>query len=487
MSEMADAIRALITEKGLGEESIKQTIENTIKAAYKKTYGTAENCIVKFDKDIQGIICDVKVFSRKIVLDGVWDPSQEIELEEARSLNPECEVGDELDIQIDPKTFARSSVTTGKQSAHQSLNESFKDNLFNEYKDKIGQIMNGRFQREYKRNYIVSLGNGKIEGIIPAKQQSPIEHYEIGENIRVYVQDIKKTNSGIQPILSRVDPRFVEKILELEVPEIADNTISVHRVVREAGYRVKVAVKSNKDGVDAVGSCVGKNGTRITNVIHELEGEKVDVLEYSEDPKVFIANSLSPAKVEAVYILDANRKEALAVVDETQFSLAIGKQGLNVRLANRLCDWTIDVKNKAQFAEMDIVEDDSHLKAAEQLFNNDEGTAEEEYEEITSVCQLPGVNADAANVLKEAGLDDIEKFMEVYDSGKINDVDGITREQVEEIYGIIEENVEFADADEDVSEESEEDEYRCPECGAKIDLSMHKCPNCGVEFEFEED
>ena len=307
---------------------------------------------------------------------------------------------------------------------------------------------------------------------MPSKFQSPREVYDKSNNrIKALIVDIKKTSSGIQLVLSRSDPKLVEKIIELDVPEIGDGTVGIHKVVREPGYRTKVAVYSNKLDVDPVGACVGLKGTRIQSVIQELEGEKIDVLRYDEDPHIFIKNALSPAEVKQVVILDADKKEALAIVPDSQFSLAIGKQGQNVRLANRLCDWNIDVKTEEQAAEMDLTEIDTR-KAAESLFQDNQ----EEYEEISTVSQLPGVDQRVAQILKEAGIDDIEDFIEAVDNGSVKNIEGITETDIEAVNTIISENVQF----------EEEEDYLCPECGAKITLDMTHCPNCGVELVFEE-
>ncbi|MCR5762279.1 MAG: transcription termination factor NusA [Treponema sp.] len=487
MSEMADAIRALQSEKGMSEESIKQTIENAIKAAYKRTFGTAENCIVKFDDGLS----DVKVYSRKVIVDGVYDPSQEIELEEALTLSQECAVGDEIDIEIDPHTFARSAVSTGKQTAHQALNESFKDTLYNEYKNQIGQIKAGNYQRERNGNIFIDVG--KVEAVLPVKNQSPREAFEVNERIRALLVDIKKTSNGIQLVLSRTDPRFVQNLLEQEVPEIQDKIVSVYKTVREPGYRTKIAVYSNKVDVDPVGACVGLKGVRIQNVIRELESEKIDVLKYDEDPHEFIKNALLPAEVKRVVILDKEKKEVLAIVAESQFSLAIGKQGLNVRLANRLCDWNIDVKTEEQAAELDLTETDSRM-AAEQLFAGSEVSEEDV---ISTVSQLPGVNQDVAAKLAAVGIEDIDDFLDSVESGKILDVEGITQEDIDAVNAIINENVVFENeepeavenAGQDAEESDDEDgeKYYCPECGAEISLDMTHCPKCGVELIFEEE
>lgn len=487
MSEMAEAIRELIETKGFSENSVRQTIENAIKAAYKRTFGTADNCIVKFADDMS----DVTVYSRKTIVDGVYDPVIEMELEEARELSSECEEGDEIDIQIDPHTFDRSAVSTGKQAAHQGLSESFKDNLYSEYKDKVGEIIIGYYQREHNGNIYVDLG--KVEGVLPTKYQSPRERYEKNDRIKALIVDLKRTNSGLQLVLSRSDPNFVRSIVELEVPEIYDKTVEIYKIVREAGYRTKIAVLSNKEDVDPVGACVGLKGVRIQNVIRELEGEKIDILRYDPEPTQFIKNALSPAEVSNVYILDEEKKQALAVVPDSQFSLAIGKQGQNVRLANRLCDWNIDVKTEEQAEEMDLSEISSVRKTAANLFNENESASSEDYEEVAAISDLPDIDTRVAGILKDAGYDDIEKFVSAYEDGSIKSVEGLTEEDLEAVNKIIHANVEFveegeeSESSENTEETAAEEEYFCPECGAKITLDMTQCPKCGTEFEFAED
>ncbi|MBQ9102082.1 MAG: transcription termination/antitermination protein NusA [Treponema sp.] len=485
MSEMSEAIRELIEEKGVSVESVKQTVESAIKAAYKKTFGTADNCEVHFADDLS----DVSVYSKKVIVDGVYDPVTEIELEDALKMSEECEVGDEILILVDPKTFERSAVSTGKQAAHQGLSESFKNNLLAENKGKIGEVIIGYYQREHNGNIYVDLG--KVEGVLPKKYQSSREIYQKNDRIKAIVVDVKPTSSGVQLVLSRTDPKFVQSIIELEVPELEDKTIGIYKIVREAGYRTKIAVFSNKEDVDPVGACVGLKGVRIQNVIRELEGEKIDVLRYDQNPVEFIKNALSPAEVEKVLITDEEKKQALAIVNESQFSLAIGKSGMNVRLANRLCDWSIDVKTEEQAAEMDLSQF-STRKAAENLFNNSsekENAGSEESEPISTISELPGVDVDVASKLKAAGFDDIQAFVDSFDSDSIK-VEGVTQEDLEKVNSIVRDVVEFVEDDSEKTEEEkpgqeEEEEYFCPECGAKITLDMTKCPKCGVEFEFE--
>ncbi len=490
MSEMAEAIRQLIQEKGYSEDSVRQTIERALKAAYKRTYGTDENAIVKFNDDMS----DVAIYSRKVVIDGVYDPVREIELEEAKQLaGDEVEEGDEIDILEDPKSFDRSAVATGKQTAHQGLREQHSESLYSEFKDKVGEIIIGYYQRERNGTVYVDLGNPSLEGVLPAKYQSKLEFYEKNDRIKGLIVDIKKTNSGLQIILSRSDPKLVSSILEKEVPEIADGTVEIQKIVRDAGYRTKIAVYSKREEVDPVGACVGLKGVRIQNVIRELLNEKIDVLKWDPDPAEFIKNALSPAQVERVIIMDADKRQALAIVEESQFSLAIGRQGQNVRLANRLCDWNIDVKTIEQAEEMDLSSFNT-VQNARNLF-----TDNEEVDEITTVAELPGVDAEIAELLKSNGIEQIQDFVEAYDNNSIN-IEGVSKEALDKINELINENVEFVEEEESEATETEapaedkkeepaaeEEEYFCPECGAKITLDMTQCPVCGVEFEFTED
>ncbi len=486
MSEMAEAIHALIEEKGYSEESVKQTIESALKAAYKRTYGTADNAVVRFADDMS----DVSIYSRKTVVDGVYDPVTEIELEDAKRLSEDCELGDEIDILEDPKSFDRSAVATGKQTAHQGLNETIKDSLYNQYKDKVGEMINGYYQRERNGNIYVDLGNaGRLEGILPTKYQSPRENYEQGDKIKSIIVDIKRNASGLQLVLSRSDPRLVSIIMEMEIPEIAEGAVKIENIVRDAGYRTKMAVSSLREEIDPVGACVGAKGNRIQNVIRELLGEKIDILPYDSDPSLFIKNALSPAQVDRVIILDAQKREALAIVDDSQFSIAIGKQGQNVRLANRLCNWNIDVKTHEQTADIDLSEK-ATTQAALNLFKD--GDAEDEAE-ITALAELPGIEQRIATLLREAGIETIIQFMDVYDNDDAKKIEGLTEAEIEEVMNLIKENVEFveetedSDAEPEASLEEAEEKYYCPECGTEITLDMTQCPKCGVEFEFKED
>ncbi len=400
-------------------------------------------------------------------------------------------------IEVNPRDFDRLSVQSAKQTAHQTIRDIQKDSLYSEFKDKVGEIIIGYYQRE--RNGTIYVDLGKMEGILPKKFQSPRETYHVNDRIKALIVEVNKTTSGLQVVLSRTHTDFVRAIFELEVPEIYDKTVEIHKIVREAGYRTKLAVYSNREDVDPVGACVGMKGARIQTVIKELEGEKIDVLKYDPDPRRFIKNALSPAEVRDVIILDEGKHQALAVVSESLLSLAIGKQGLNVRLANRLVDWNIDVKTDAQFAEMDIAAESR--RAVSELFGDSEN------EEISRISELPGVDAVLAQSLLDNGVDFIEDFLAM-DEQQLSELGEISAEQLDTLRKLIEEYVEIveeedeyaeeeteAESDEDAGDESaadednEEDEYECPECGAKITVDMTNCPNCGIglSFEYEEE
>jgi N utilization substance protein A len=480
-TDMSDAIRQLIQDRGMSEELIYRTIENTLLAAYKRKFGNADNAIVRFSDERE-----VSIYAKKIIVDGVYDPVSEIDLEEARDLNPDADIGDELLIEVDPQEFDRVSVQSAKQTAHQSIREIQKDSLYSEYKDKVGEIIIGYYQRE--RNGTIYVDLGRMEGILPKKFQSPREVYHVNDRIKALITEVNKTPAGLQVVLSRTHTDFVRAIFELEVPEIYDKTVEIHKIVREPGYRTKLAVYSNRDDVDPVGACVGLKGVRILAIIKELEGEKIDILKYDPDPRRFIKNALSPAEVRDVIILDEAKHQALAVVNESQFSLAIGKQGLNVRLANRLVDWNIDVKTDTQFEEMDIAAESR--RAVSELF----GDSDSYGEEFSRISELPGVDTAVAQALLDNNIDFIEDFLALSE----DDLTGITTisaGQLETLRKLIEEYVEIVEEGEEeyeapAEEEAPEgDEYQCPECGAKITVDMTACPNCGIglSFEYEEE
>jgi N utilization substance protein A len=474
-ADLSDAIKMLVQEKGISEELVMKTIEDFLLAAYKRKYGTVENAVVKFNDEMT----DVMVYSKKKIVDDVIDPVLEIDIDDAVLMDENAEIGDELLLEVNPKEFDRISVQSAKQKAKQSLREIQKDTLYSEFKDKVGEIIIGYYQRERNGNIFVDLG--RTEGILPKKYQSPREFYRPNDRIKAIIHEVVKGPQGLNIVLSRTHADFVKKVFEVEVPEIYDKTVEVFKIVREPGYRTKIAVYSHKDDVDPVGACVGLKGVRIQTVVRELEGEKIDILKYETDPRMFIKNALSPAEIQNVIILDEGKKMALAIVDETQLSLAIGKQGLNVRLANRLVDWNIDVKTVSQFEEMDISQESR--KAVSALFADSD---QESDEEITRIEELDDLPPRLVDILKENGIMMIESLVALTDAD-LKGFQGLSPTDIEIIQSVIRENVEIVEDGQQSAESQEdvEETYECPECGHEITAAMSVCPNCGVGLSFE--
>jgi transcription termination/antitermination protein NusA len=500
-SDMAQAIRMLVQDRGISEELVKKTIEETLLAAYKKKFEVSDNAVVRFSDDLS----EVTIYAQKKIVEEVEDPVHEISLPDALAYAEECELGDELLIEINPREFDRSAVQTAKQKSRQSLREIQKDTLYAEYKDKVGELVVGYYQRERNGNIFVDLG--KTEAILPKRYQSPREVYHPNDRIRALIYEVVKTPTGLQIVLSRTHTDFVRRLFELEVPEIYDRTVEIFKLVREPGYRIKMCVYSNREDVDPVGACVGMKGVRIQAVVRELEGEKIDVLKYDPDPRSFIRNSLSPAEVKQVVILDEAKKQALAIVDDSQFSFAIGKQGLNVRLANRLVDWNIDVKTETQFREMGL--DSTAKRAVSRLF----GDVEEE--EISRVSELPGIDERIVSVLKRHDVDLIETLVSLTRE-QLAAIEELTPADVATIQRIIDENIEIVEDEETAESPAEEgapaegatepaaqpappavevqeapqavdevETYECPECGTEVTPEMTNCPNCHVGLSFD--
>ncbi|MDR1868280.1 MAG: transcription termination factor NusA [Treponema sp.] len=482
---VSEAVSQLIQDRGMSEDLAFRTIEQMLLAAYKGNFGTVDNAVIRFGDD-----GSVSMYARRKVVEYVHDPIYEIDIEEAQQLNHEATEGDELLIELDPKNFSRNSIHAAKRTAAQSLRDIQKDTLYSEYKDRVGEIIVGYYQRERDGTIYVDLG--RTEGIFPKEFQSPIESYHVGDRIRSLIYKVQKGDSGLQIILSRTHNEFIRAIFELEVPEIYDRIVEIHKIVRKPGYRTKIAVYSNREDIDPVGACVGMRGSRIQSIIKELEGEKIDVLRYDPDPRHFIKNALAPAAVQEVFILNEAKHDALAIVSEEQFFPAIGKQGLNVRLANRLVDWNIDVKTEKDFKEKGIVSE--LTKAATDLFSDavEEDGHEELPDEIEHIAELPGVDPAVVSLLLEAGIDYIEDFINLSDKDRLQ-FETINAEQWEHLNAIVEKYVEIVEEESEeiveeeaeFEEEDEEEVLECPECGALLTIDMLRCPSCGVGLSFE--
>lgn len=345
--DFLDALTELEREKNISKEDIITAIEDAVELAYKKNYGNYPNVRVLVDRE-DG---EVLVLMRKEVVSEVEDDMMEVSLEEARSYDERYEVGDVIEYQVDPKDFGRIAAQTAKQVVVQRIREAERRNSYDEFVNKQGEIVTAKIERINNGTMFLSVGNS--EGILPLSEQVKTESFNVGDRIKVYVIDVKKATKGPQIFLSRSHPGLVRRLFELEVPEISDGTVEIKGIAREAGSRTKIAVYSHDENVDPVGACVGNRGTRVQNIVDELFGEKIDIIVWDEDPAVLISNVLKPAEVEGVYINYVSEKEkmATAVVPEQQLSLAIGREGQNVRLAARVSGWKIDIKSKSQLED----------------------------------------------------------------------------------------------------------------------------------------
>ncbi len=364
--EFIQAIEDLEKERHISKDILIEAIESALVSAYKKNYGTSQNVRV----DINEETGDINVYMRMDVVEELEDELTQLSLEEAREIDPRYEVGDIVEYQVTPRDFGRIAAQTAKQVVVQRIREAERGMIFDDFITRQGEIVTGTVQRVSNETLFVNIG--KTEGILSANEQVPGERYQVNDRLKVYIMDVKKTNKGPQVFLSRSHPGLVKRLFELEVPEIEDGTVEIRGIAREAGSRTKMAVYTEFENVDPVGSCVGTRGARVQAIVDELHGEKIDIIPWSEDPEQLIANVLSPAKVEKVIIDEGDEKIATVVVPDYQLSLAIGKEGQNVRLAARVSGWKIDIKSHTQyFGSEDFVE-------VEDDFEDNQAGSEEE-------------------------------------------------------------------------------------------------------------
>lgn len=357
--ELLLAMEELEKEKGIKKDYLLESLETSLVTAYKKNYDAADNVKVLIDEE-KG---QISIYAVKEVVEVVEDNNLQISLEQARQISKNAEIGNMINIEIIPKNFGRIAAQTAKQVVIQKIREAERDVIFSEYNDRKGEILSGIIQKVDSNIVVVDLG--KIEGIMPTKEQVPTEKYHVNDKIKAYVMDVTRGAKGNpQVIISRSHPDFVRKLFEFEIPEIYEGVIEIKSVSRDAGNRSKVAVYSGNPNIDPVGSCVGQKGVRIQNIITELNGEKIDVIEWNEDPAIFISSALLPAQVLAVDIKE--EKSAQVIVPDDQLSLAIGKTGQNARLAARLTNWKIDIKSETQFREMINNNEDDETKENEE-------------------------------------------------------------------------------------------------------------------------
>ena len=343
--EFKKAVDLLVKEKGIDKDIIYEALELALSSAYKKNYQSLPNVRVEIN-DKEG---RVKVYSFKTVVDEVEDDRIELTLDQAKKIIPNIKIGETIEEEVTPRNIGRVAAATAKQVVVQKIRDAERNNIIEEFGDKQDEMISGLVAMEDVRNYYINLG--KAQGILPKSETIPGEKIKMGSNIKSYITKVENNSKGPLILLSRNHYGFVKRLFELEIPEINDGIILIYSVARDAGNRTKIAVYSEEKNVDPIGACIGEKGSRINNIIKELNGEKIDVVEYDSDPIKFIQNALSPAKNLSVFITDEKKKEALVIVDNDNLSLAIGKKGYNVRLAARLTHYRIDVKTVEQAKE----------------------------------------------------------------------------------------------------------------------------------------
>ena len=356
------AIQELEKEKGIKKDYLLDSIESALLTAYKRNYNSQENVKVVVDRETGAS----HLYSVKEVVEHAENPILQISLEEARKIDKEAQIGGTVDVELVPKNFGRIVAQTAKQVIIQKLREAEREIIYSEYSERKGEIVSGIIQKADQNIVVMDLG--KVEGVMPAKEQIPTEKYHVNDKIKGYILDVEKGAKGVpQVIISRACPEFVKKLFEFEIPEIYEGVIEIKAVSRDAGSRSKVAVYSPNENIDPVGSCVGQKGVRIQNIINELNGEKIDVIEWNADLSIYISSALLPAQVMAVDIDEENRI-AQVIVPDDQLSLAIGKSGQNARLAAKLTglsDWRIDIKSETQFRNI-LMEKQAEMEKADE-------------------------------------------------------------------------------------------------------------------------
>jgi N utilization substance protein A len=387
--ELLSVIEQIGREKGIGTEVLFEALESALLSASKRTMGVGENVRLTLDRKTGAI----RVFAEKIVVETVTDPKLEATLAEARRVKPEAGLGDTVEEDLEPREFGRIAAQTAKQVILQRVREAERQGIFSEFKDREGSLVRGVVHRVEKRNVIIDLG--RTEAILTEREQIPGERYSPGDRIRAFIFEVKNTPKGPQVVLSRNQPGFLVRLFETEIPEIAEGIVQVKGAAREPGERAKLAVASTKRDVDPIGACVGLRGTRIQVIVRELRGEKIDIIEWSDDLPTLVARALSPAKVASVTIQgQGDERTALVVVQDNQLSLAIGKKGQNARLAAKLTGLRIDVKSEGELEE-------------ERRRLEDERTRG-----LAALATLAPVGADLAHTLAAQGLDSPAKIKE---------------------------------------------------------------------------
>jgi N utilization substance protein A len=411
-NQLRQQIEQISREKNINPDVIIAAIEDAILTASKKYYKGAEDLRSRFNKDSG----QIEVFAVRQVVEAVEVPETQISVEEAHQLFPgaEIEIGQEIEFPKPTDVLGRIAAQTAKQVIFQKVREAERDNVFAEYSGRVGEVVNGIVKRQEMGDLVVDLG--RAEALLPRKEQSRAEAYQTGDRVRVAIVRVAKAAKGPQVVVSRTDPALLMKLFEMEVPEIYDGTVQIQGAVREAGERAKVAVVSRERDVDPVGACVGMKGTRVQSIIRELRGEKIDIVEWSDDPSTFVVNALSPAKVSRVSIVDEEARIMEVVVEDKQLSLAIGKKGQNVRLAAKIVGWRIDIKSEEE-KRREVEAEMARMARA--------------VDEIRSL-ERHGVGEKMVQKLVEAGISGLAHLLEMADDD-LTAIEGVGPKTLEKI------------------------------------------------------
>ena len=427
-SEIVEAFSQIAKEKNIEKELLGEILESTILSIIKKKYGKADNfdIFVSMDKG------EIEIYQNKVIVETVEDDVEQIDLESARAIEPDLEIGDEFIEIIDPKSFGRRLIVSAKQNLNQKLKDAEKDILYDDFSKRIGEIIVGDV-RQINRNDIY-LNIDKTEVILPRTEQIHNEKYRRGDHVRAIIKAVEKTNRGLEIIVSRADPKILVRLFELEVPEIYDSIIEIKSVAREPGDRAKIAVVSNDKRIDALGACVGMKGIRIQSISKELNNEKIDVINWHLDPGIFISRALSPAKVYKV-IVDQNKKKAIAVLSDDQISLAIGKGGQNRRLASKLTGFEIEVIKESEYKKIIESQLTSEVDDNSDEFEENKKSKSKEPNKLVS---LPGLSASVIKKLIEVGLTNVEDVKAKGIVG-LKEIPGIGEKTAQKIIAVINE------------------------------------------------
>jgi transcription termination/antitermination protein NusA len=351
--ELCFVIDQIGREKGISRETIVKLLEAALLSAARKRFVNRPNINLRIDPKT----CDINVFEVKTVVETVANPAEEISPGEAQAIFPDAAIGSVIEIPVQLQDFGRIAAQTAKQVLFQKVREAERDIIFEDYKDKMGQIISGTVIRKEKGFYFIALG--KTEAVLPQKDTLPGETLKRGDIVKAYLADVRQTAKGPVIILSRTDPRFIAGLFRMEVPEIHDGIVIIKDIAREPGERSKIAVASKDSSIDPVGACVGMKGTRVQSIVREVRGERIDIIPWNEDPRIFIARALTPASVDRVGINETGaEKSAMVIADDQQLSLAIGKRGVNIKLASKLTGWEIDILSESEYSKLKLEEAD---------------------------------------------------------------------------------------------------------------------------------